>query len=720
MSNRNKVKAVKEKQVKREIPFLKIDRKRTYLVVSIVLFIFLLALVPLDVFTHGYYCDLVSYEQIDQKDIVGYVDLKKQEYKMTFSPAKNHFAGVALIFSNQPAGNTGEIEVSIYSDKKKLLKTCDIDLTKINENVWYRLKTHTRLKKGKEYQLTISAKHCSTYPTVPLVATNYIPTEVMEGNALMGFAYAESTFSVPEKVLIGILLLALWSFCIGANLMNGNYRTYIRAFSVYMFLVVILSWNFMFNSMDNQNAIFAGFQSDSESLVTNMIKAENKGVDVGGIGYGLGSYASIGEAFANDDVAWHNGYSLIEPVLLVPTNPYTTQYMIEGNYVNFSTGDSYRILNVADDGANLTVTLDSDEILTESKYGSLSEISLTNEDGEIMPKAIFTGPYTSQIGLQGLVFRHMARHLNGKYLMVLNFLCAVLLASVLVMLVVLIGKKFNYLLAICYFFTFWLSPWVVSFARNLYWVSFTWFLPMLIGLVCSIWISDRKVRTGSFLGIYFSICLKSMCGYEYMTVIMLSAIVFLVFDFGCALMENDYDKTALIFKTTFRMGIAALAGFFTAILIHAPLKGNGNVWLGIKTIIANDVLRRTMGADLNNFDPVYWDSFNASIWKVFCTYFHFSTEIITGLTGNLFPLLCILPLCIFVYDYIQGKKDVKEMMLYSLFFLTSISWFCLAKSHSYVHTHMNYVLWYFGFVQICIYVIVNKLYCLMKAKENVR
>jgi len=38
----------------------------------------------------------------------------------------------------------------------------------------------------------------------------------------------------------------------------------------------------------------------------------------------------------------------------------------------------------------------------------------------------------------------------------------------------------------------------------------------------------------------------------------------------------------------------------------------------------------------------------------------------------------------------------------------------LAKSHSYVHIHLNYVLWYFGFVQICLYVIVDKIYLIYK------
>ena len=112
---------------------------------------------------------------------------------------------------------------------------------------------------------------------------------------------------------------------------------------------------------------------------------------------------------------------------------------------------------------------------------------------------------------------------------------------------------------------------------------------------------------------------------------------------------------------------------------------------------------------MNAFDPVYWPSMNASVWEVYSTYFHFSTEIITGVTGNLFPLLCIIPILIFVYEFIKGKKDYQDIFMYSFFFFASISWLCLAKSHSYIHTHMNYVMWYFGFVQVCFYVIVSRI-----------
>ena len=208
---------------------------------------------------------------------------------------------------------------------------------------------------------------------------------------------------------------------------------------------------------------------------------------------------------------------------------------------------------------------------------------------------------------------------------------------------------------------------------------------------------------------FISVTGKCLCGYEYISVIMIGLIAFLLVDFLSALARRDNKNAILLFRTIIILGCVALLGFVTAICFHASLRGNHDIRAGIKDIFEQDILRRTTGADLNAFDAKLWPSFNASVWEVFCRYFHFQTEIITGLNGNLFPLLCVAPLCIFAHDCKNRELNISVFAMYSIFFLASISWFCLAKSHSYIHTHMNYVLWYFGYIQTCLYVIVKKI-----------
>ncbi len=334
------------------------------------------------------------------------------------------------------------------------------------------------------------------------------------------------------------------------------------------------------------------------------------------------------------------------------------------------------------------------------------------ETGEASPVAPKLRAYKSQYGLQGKIFCFAARIsgigqaslLNG-----LRLVCGLAAAAVFTAIVMLIAVKYNRLMAGCFYVTFWLSPWIVNFAENLYWVEFTWFLPMLAGLFCSLKIDSRRCRVISYVGGLAAVTVKSLCGYEYISSVMMGLIAFLLADFAAAVVSKDKEKARLMFRTVFIMGAAALLGFAAALLIHGGLRGDGDISKGIKDIIEKDVLRRTYGASLSAFDVRYWDSLNASLWEVLCRYFHFSTQIITGIEGNLFPLMCLVPLVICWHDCREGACDTESIALYAVFLITAVSWFVLAKSHSYIHTHMNYVLWYFGFVQICFYIICERI-----------
>ena len=69
------------------------------------------------------------------------------------------------------------------------------------------------------------------------------------------------------------------------------------------------------------------------------------------------------------------------------------------------------------------------------------------------------------------------------------------------------------------------------------------------------------------------------------------------------------------------VGITCLIAFFTALCIHGYLRGNGNVFQGIKDIYKQDIIRRTLiHAEKDDFDQVYWESFDASVIKTLRKY----------------------------------------------------------------------------------------------------
>lgn len=692
--------------------------KRIFLIISIFLIITAVLIGPADYFTHGYFCDEIDVS-VASADLGTPINLTQEEATITFRPIKKHFAGFEIYMTGQTSEDPGYVTVEIKDSNGGIVDTVEVPINKIKDSVWYKVYTNKELKVGTTYSLSFSAHDATTSPSILTIDTDYLGDEIIEGNGAIVFAYEKPTFSISAKTLLILFILSIWLFLIyKLGIIPENKRRFCFVLSGIVFLTTLLSWNFMFNSFDNQNSRFSGFQADSETLVTGTIRAEEIGTwykQSYEMGYGLGRYQSTIGSLASYGMAplsdgnWNAGYSRTDPIILVSKDTYTSDSIAKSTSILFANGDSFDIATYEDDGTYLHITLATERILNPQKYGSIEDIRFVGQDGWVSDGGLITA-YDSQYGLQGKIYRRIARLFDEENEMeILNLINAIATAVVLTLIVILLGKKYNKLFAGTFYVVFMLSPWVVNFARNLYWVEFTWFIPMLIGLFCSLMLSERKWRIVCYAATYVAIVIKCLCGYEYISAVMLGLISFLLVDFVMSIIDKNKENSKFLFRTIFIIGIIALCGFATAICIHALIKGAGDLMLGIKKIIENDVLRRTNGANLNDFDAVYWPSMNASIWEVFCTYFKFSTEVIAGITGNLFPVICSIPIAIFAYDYYKKRLDIQLVVMYIVFFLVAVSWFSLAKSHSYIHTHMNYVLWYMGFIQVCLYAIVRKI-----------
>ena len=691
-------------------------KKKGFIIASIILFVLLLLIGPVDFFDHGFYCDVVEYNNINEEDHVGYADVSQDTYEATFSPVEKHFAGFEIIFEDIPDTTDGILILSTYREDGSLIESRKVPINDISPKTWYAIYTKRHYAENVEYRLAINTENCTVPLRLILVDEDYLSEESLGNNLLIGYAYSESTFTNAEKVLIMLFLLAMWIMVFGEIfLIDSLNRKYTRFAALFLGLTAILSWNYMFNSFDVENQErFESFQCDSDSLVTGGIEADKAGM---GQAYGLGRYYvasgqySSHTSFANNG-EWNHGYSKTEPRIMISANPYTQLFAETGTIVQFENGDSFAVTKAVDSDENYILTLNSPTPLNYYKYGDIDKASFYYlEDG--IPKQYPPGqldPYISQYGLQGKIFQQVTKFMDDEhYEENLELLCSILTAIVLCMIIILTAVKYNLLFAVCFGVTFLLSPWIVNFAGSVYWVEFTWFFPMLIGLICSIWINKRYVKVTCCIVAFITIAVKSLCGYEYITTVMLGLIAFLLIDCGMAIIKKDKERKVCLLRMIFTLGVIALAAFSFAICIHALLRGEGNLLNGIKGIIKNDVLRRVGGGSMNDFDAVYWPSLNASVWEVVRKYFHFSTDIIAGLDANLFPMLCLIPIIIFIYDYIRGQINLEEVMMYVVFFVTGMSWFVLGKSHSYVHVLMNYVMWYFGFVQCCFYIIANKI-----------
>ena len=694
------------------------SNKKIFLIVSTIVMLFLVLLIgPVDTFSHGFYSDEIDLGQVFEIDKLGIIDIAEEEQIINFIPQEKHFAGFEIYLVNQPAENMGQLLLSVSDSFGNQIDRMEIDLSEVNDSQWYKVHADKELKKDVQYTLTINSKDALYIPAMMLIDDSYLSEESLESNILIKYAYEKSTFSFQEKILIAIFAFSIWGICNSLTIESEKLRRGIGVVSVFMLLTACLSWNYMFCSMDNQNNTFKGFQEDSEMLVTGMIYAERDDIYSQGeqdTGFGLGWYIDpkgemlTYEATYLTDNDWLEGYSRTMPSLLVRTNRVTNEVAVVGNSIRFNNGDEYEIIGAYPVGDYYVIHLNADRMLSKVRNGSLDDVVFLDNNHQPIKKSS-VNVYQSQYGLQGKVFQCLSKYMEeDNVIQNLHLLCSIATAMVFSIITLLLVKKYNLLFAGCFFMTFWLSPWVVNYARNLYWVEFTWFLPMLVGLFCAWKIDSKKCRIISYVATFVAIVGKCLCGYEYLSTIMMGLVAFLVADLVAAWGKKDKEKSQLLFRATFIVSVVALTGFAVALCIHATLRGDGSMAEGIKTIINEDVLRRTNGANLNNFDSIYWPSMNASVWEVFCRYFRFSTEIITGVAGNLFPVLCVLPLGIFAYEIKSKRVDFEALSLYVVFFMASISWFCLAKSHSYIHVKLNYVMWYMGFVQICFYIIASR------------
>lgn len=313
--------------------------------------------------------------------------------------------------------------------------------------------------------------------------------------------------------------------------------------------------------------------------------------------------------------------------------------------------------------------------------------------------------YLSQIGLQGFILSFLHNKLRFP-VPALRAICAFLLVLVLMGILLVLRKKFSLLICITTYFCFLLSPWICAFAKNLYWIEFTWFIPILISLILC---NRKKLLFPTFL-LFLSVLLKCLCGFEYITVIFAMVALMPIISF---LTSHNKPKRGDLNRILLSIS-ACVLGFVSAILIQGVVTGQGDLIGGLKQFYSNVAAKRVAGGFSD--DEIFQASLQASPSDVLSSYFDWGTDILTGIPGNLFRVLFFSSLTLDIIGVVLGrKKSWQKLVIFALIFAANASWFILASPHSYIHHHMNYVLWYFGFIQFCFYLIVDNIVFILQS-----
>ena len=314
-------------------------------------------------------------------------------------------------------------------------------------------------------------------------------------------------------------------------------------------------------------------------------------------------------------------------------------------------------------------------------------------------------PYKSQFGLQGLIWAKLSPYFDYS-LDKLHALSSGLFAISLLLMFHLYTRvipNLTFFAFICIFVCT-LSPWTASIARNLYWVPFTWFLPSILAMLIY---KTKNLFVISFLLILISVCflVKALCGYEFLSFIVLLSITPL----GYLFFTQSYNRKRIVLLMIFII-LFELIGFIIALCIHAECR-SGSISSGLISIWELDVKRRTFG-EAEVFNAIYSDSLNSTITQVLWKYLGFAP----------YFSLILLASFLLVWAYRKTRKHlIKNIALMAfLQLLPPVSWYVLAKAHSYIHTHINFVLMDFGFVPsllLCIYVCIKLLWSEYKVQN---
>jgi len=326
-------------------------------------------------------------------------------------------------------------------------------------------------------------------------------------------------------------------------------------------------------------------------------------------------------------------------------------------------------------------------------------------------------PYKGQIGLQGIIYGLLDKYTslsNERNLKIFYLINSILLSLILGLISIWIYNEFGIFSFIVVSITILFSQWLTVFGKNLYWSIWIMFLPMLISIYILYFEEQYNIYSNvlvSFL-LFISLFIKSSTGYEYISTILISLTIPYFYYF----LKNKWDKKIFI-KRFIIISLSSLSGFFMAILVHIlQLKLFFGSYNKAFNSIFYRILKRTNG-NPNKVQEVYRASLESNIFDIIKLYimhgraainltnlsFFKTNLVIFDFRELIFLFLIISFLVLLLKNYLASiQKNINKLkaLIISVWisFLAPLSWFVLAKGHSYIHTTMNYLLWHIPFV----------------------
>ena len=329
-------------------------------------------------------------------------------------------------------------------------------------------------------------------------------------------------------------------------------------------------------------------------------------------------------------------------------------------------------------------------------------------------------PYLSQIGGQGILYSVLDRLVRisstrTKY-EIFQMIASALSAIALTLVILWFHFEFGLTSAILVLASAVLSQWLTVFGRNLWWSLWAFYLPMLA--VMYFLKTNRTPTNRHFVkfGFLISMAVFAKCffnGYEYITTtLVMMAVPFIYY--------SILDRADL--RQFVKGSVSIITGTAIAILVSLVILllqiglAEGNALGGIKHITST-LEKRTYG-NASDYNSEFSDSLEASTFGVVLNYINGPYLDIrsnadasdSAEVGSAFEVRYSYLIASFVVMSIlavlawtrnksaeQRQRDIALVNATWFSILAPLSWFIIFKSHSYIHTHVNYIVWQMPF-----------------------
>lgn len=351
-------------------------------------------------------------------------------------------------------------------------------------------------------------------------------------------------------------------------------------------------------------------------------------------------------------------------------------------------------------------------------------------------------PYYSQFGLQARTVAFFAPSGDlAAYFHTVEMILAGLMAILMTLFIFKVKELFNSKAAIVVSALIALSLWIVGYASNMYWVAFLMFAPFVFGFVWYLKFRNTKrvLLFYALLGILF--LLKLLNGYEHITVVIVSAFVPIVY---YELVDGKQKLLDLWKKAAAVVGVGIIA-FVCALCINvASMSGYYGSWQKALSMVASRAEARSVSfteyqskvvpklranapatySVINNIYPleVLEEGKGHPLKYALLSLVNYLMlpaislpVVIKGFIGEMLQSVLAFSLVSFwALKYIVQRKIVSKKIGYALrqsYFVGlagALSWLILMPGHSYVHPHLNGIIFYIPLLLIC-YIILGLL-----------